>query len=492
MDDGYSPVGILVLIGLIFLEAVFYGFGSAIQNVNEGKLEEEMENGNEKAARLLRIVNRPTRFVNTIQITTHLVGIITGIFILPVVVNAAAGKFRTMNLLSSARTMEAVGGTAPAWYADPLWWMWAGLTVLFTVAAVAFIVSFGIIIPKRLAAKEPEKWGYRMMPMVLFVAAILLPLTKLISAMAWLVLKAFGVDMTADDENVTEEDIMSMVNEGHEQGVLEAGETEMITNIFQLGDKEAWDIMTHRTNMVVLSADTTLREAVDFILKEGTNTRYPVYGEDIDDIVGILHLRDAMAYFEKPENKDRQLIGIPGLLREASFIPETRSIDTLFKEMQSNKIHMEIVVDEYGQTAGLLTMEDILEEIVGNIMDEYDEEEEFITPLEDGSFSMSGMTPLEDVTAALSIRFSEEASDTYDTLNGFLISRLDRIPQEHEKPLVEFAGCRFQVTKVGNKMIESVHVSRICGPKSGKGETGKEIKDSDDADRTEHKGDVPG
>ena len=259
MDDGYSPVGILVLIGLIFLEAVFYGFGSAIQNVNEGKLEEEMENGNEKAARLLRIVNRPTRFVNTIQITTHLVGIITGIFILPVVVNAAAGKFRTMNLLSSARTMEAVGGTAPAWYADPLWWMWAGLTVLFTVAAVAFIVSFGIIIPKRLAAKEPEKWGYRMMPMVLFVAAILLPLTKLISAMAWLVLKAFGVDMTADDENVTEEDIMSMVNEGHEQGVLEAGETEMITNIFQLGDKEAWDIMTHRTNMVVLSADTTLR-----------------------------------------------------------------------------------------------------------------------------------------------------------------------------------------------------------------------------------------
>ena len=160
--------------------------------------------------------------------------------------------------------------------------------------------------------------------------------------------------------------------------------------------------------------------------------------------------------------------------------------------MQSNKIHMEIVVDEYGQTAGLLTMEDILEEIVGNIMDEYDQEEEFITPLEDGSFSMSGMTPLEDVTDALSIRFSEEDSDTYDTLNGFLISRLDRIPQEHEKPLVEFAGYRFQVTKVGNKMIESVHVSRICGPESGKGETGKEIKDSDDTDRTEHKGDVPG
>ncbi|MBS6954167.1 MAG: HlyC/CorC family transporter [Enterocloster asparagiformis] len=493
MDDGYSPVGILVLIGLILLEAVFYGFGSAIQNVNEGKLEEEMENGNQKAARLLRIVNRPTRFVNTIQITTHLAGIITGIIVLPMMVSAAAARFKTMSLMSESRAMDlAKGLPAPAWYADPLWWMWTGLMVLFAVVVVALIVSFGIIIPKRLAAKEPEKWGYRVMPAVLFVAALLLPLTKLISGIAWLVLKAFGVDMMADDENVTEEDIMSMVNEGHEQGVLEAGETEMITNIFQLGDKEAWDIMTHRTNMVVLAADTTLKEAVDFILKEGTNTRYPVYGEDIDDIVGILHLRDAMAYFEKPENKDRQLTEIPGLLREASFIPETRSIDTLFKEMQSNKIHMEIVVDEYGQTAGLLTMEDILEEIVGNIMDEYDEEEEFITPQEDGSFLMSGMTPLEDVMDALGIRFSDEDSDTYDTLNGFLISRLDRIPQEHERPLVEFAGYRFQVVKVGNKMIESVHVSRICEPESGEGEVGKEMKDSDDADRTEHKGDVPG
>lgn len=489
MDDGYSPVSILLLIGFIFLEAVFYGFGSAIQNVNEGKLEEEMEGGSEKAARLLRIVNRPTRFVNTIQITTHLVGIITGIFILPVLVQSTSRHFRSLAGLVSG---HAPYGTGTAWYANPLWWKWAGLTALLTVVLIVFIVCFGIIVPKRLAAKEPEKWGYRMLPVVLFVAAALLPLTKLISGVAWLVLKVFGVEMTAGDENVTEEDIMSMVNEGHEQGVLEAGETEMITNIFQLGDKEAWDIMTHRTNMVVLAADMTLREAVDFILNEGTNTRYPVYGEDIDDIVGILHLRDAMAYFEQPENKEQKLRDIPGLLREASFIPETRSIDTLFKEMQSNKIHMEIVVDEYGQTAGLLTMEDILEEIVGNIMDEYDEEEDFITEQEDHSYIMSGLTPLEDVTDALDIRFSEEDSDTYDTLNGFLISQLDRIPQEDERPLVEYGGYRFQVLKVGNKMIETVHVSKICGPESDDGEEGKETKKFNDADRTEHKGDVPG
>ena len=255
---------------------------------------------------------------------------------------------------------------------------------------------------------------------------------------------------------MTEEDIKSMVNEGHEQGVLEAGETEMITNIFELGDKEACDIMPHRTNITALEGEMTLKEAVDFILNEGVNTRYPVYGEDIDDIIGILHFRDAMALAAQGDKKDWMLKDIPGLLREAVFIPETKEIDVLFKEMQSQKTHMVIVVDEYGQTAGLLTIEDILEEIVGNILDEYDEEEEFITPTGDGAYIMNGLTPLDDVMDTLGISFSEEDYDTYDTLNGFLLSRLERIPQEHERPEVEFAGYRFKVMQAGNKMIESV------------------------------------
>ena len=186
--------------------------------------------------------------------------------------------------------------------------------------------------------------------------------------------------------------------------------------------------------------------------------------------MGILHLRDAMTYGETPENKGKTLREIPGLLREASFIPETRSIDTLFKEMQSKKIHMVIVVDEYGQTAGLLTMEDILEEIVGNIMDEYDEEEEFITAREDGSYVMSGLTPLEEAAQVLEMEFSEEDMDTYDTLNGFLISRLDRIPQVGEQPELDYGSCHFKVIKVGNKMIESVLVTPLPENDSQTGE----------------------
>lgn len=507
MDDGYSPVSILVLIGFILLEAVFYGFGSAIQNVNEGKLEEEARQGNRKAARLLEIVNRPGRFVHTIQITTHLIGMITGAVILPVLVN---GLMRHVHIFKPMAGWYA-GTSGGPWYLDSMWWEQILFMAAVTIALLLIIISFGIIIPKRLAAKEPEKWGYHMLPVVLFAAGVFLPLTKLITLVSALVLRLFGVDLADDDDNVTEEDIMSMVNEGHEQGVLEADETEMITNIFELGDKEASDIMTHRTNMTALDGAMLLGDAVHFILNEGINTRYPVYREDIDDIVGILHMRDAMVYVEMEEYKDRPLLEVPGLLREANFIPETRSIDTLFKEMQSGKIHMEIVVDEYGQTAGLLTMEDILEEIVGNIMDEYDEEEDFISVREDGSYIMSGLTPLDDVMDVLDIQFPEEDSDTYDTLNGYLISRLDRIPQEGENPRVGFGGYTFEVIKAGNKMIESIHVFQdqeeegdggkdreglgtgqgkdSNSPQSDKSKKGL-VEGNDDRNHREHEGDV--
>ncbi len=254
---------------------------------------------------------------------------------------------------------------------------------------------------------------------------------------------------------------MSMVNEGHEQGVVEADEAEMITNIFQLNDKEAHDIMTHRKNIAAMDSHMLLGDAVEFILKEGVNSRYQVYEEDMDDIIGLLHMKDALLFAEKEENRARELGEIPGLLRDAHFIPETRNLDTLFKEMQAEKIHMEIVVDEYGQTAGIVTMEDILEEIVGNIMDEYDEEEEFIIKNPDGSFVFEGLTPLKEVEGALEIAFEEEDLDMYDTLNGFLISRLNRIPKDGESLRVEFADYEFRILKVKNKMIQSVRVSPL-------------------------------
>ena len=295
------------------------------------------------------------------------------------------------------------------------------------------------------------------------IVALFKPFAWLVSGLSWLILKPLGIGLHDKNDSVTEEDIMLMVNEGHEQGVLEAGEAEMITNIVELGDKDAGDIMTRRKQIVALDVSMTLKEAVAYILTEGSNSRFPVYDEDIDDIKGILHLRDTLSCAQKEENLDKRLDEVEGLLRTPHFIPETRNINLLFKEMQSQKIHMEIVVDEYGQTAGIVTMEDILEEIVGNILDEYDEDEELISRKADGSLIFDGLTPLEDVGKELEIEFEEEDYENFDTLNGFLISRLNRVPREGETPEVTYKSYLFQVISVENKVIHTVRAVRSRG-----------------------------
>ncbi len=442
MDDGDWPFSFLLFFVFILLEAAFYGFGEAVRCVNESSLERETEQGSKRAKKLLRIINRPAKFVNTIQIITNVTGMVMGACI----------------LRRWSRRLEAA-----AWQPNISEGPMFGIINMAIVGIVILVclVSFGIIIPKRCAAKEPEKWAYALLPVVTAVEVPLLPFTWIVTWVSFGVLRLFGVDWSTEDDNVTEEDIMTMVNEGHEQGVLEAKEAEMITNIFELNDKDAGDIMIHRTNVVGIDGSQTLHEAIDFILKEGKNSRYPVYEKDIDDIIGLLHMKDAVIYGEEEKWKDTPIRQIPGLLREAHFIPETRNIDSLFREMQSQKIHMEIVVDEYGQTAGIVTMEDILEEIVGNILDEYDSEEEFIETLEDG-FVINGSTPLSEAAQALGIEFAQEDQDAYDTVNGLLISRLDRIPEEDEDEEVEYQGYLFQILNVENKMIRSVKVTPIA------------------------------
>lgn len=252
-------------------------------------------------------------------------------------------------------------------------------------------------------------------------------------------------------------EIMSMVEESHEQGVLKESEAEMIHNIFEFGDKEAKDIMTHRMNIQAFPWNISVQEALDDMLEKG-NTRYPVYEKDIDNILGILHMKDLVRCYVEEGNRTKYITQVKGLIRPAAFIPETRNINLLFKTMQSEKIHMVIVVDEYGQTAGLVAMEDILEEIVGNIFDEFDQDEEYIILQKDGSYLLDGMTPLEELEKIFSLDFEKEE---YETLNGYLISKLDRIPQEEEKPEIESDGYLFKILRVENNTIQSVVAKKI-------------------------------
>lgn len=254
---------------------------------------------------------------------------------------------------------------------------------------------------------------------------------------------------------VTEEEIISMVNEGQETGVLHASEVEMIQNIFEFTDKEAKDIMTHRSNICALDGTMDLQHALDRVLCE-PYSRFPVYLDDIDNIIGILHIKEIMAFSRKEDYLSWQIKDIEGLFSKSEFIPETRKISDLFQKMQAKKAHMVIVVDEYGQTSGLVALEDILEEIVGNIFDEHDKERQLITKQSDGSFLMHGMASFDDVMDLLEL----EAQEEYDTLNGFLTSLIDRIPADGETFSIAYEGYQFQVTKVAHKMIQEVLVSK--------------------------------
>jgi putative hemolysin len=269
--------------------------------------------------------------------------------------------------------------------------------------------------------------------------------------------RIFQRGRSINPEDLTEEEIMSMVNEGHEQGVLQESEAEMINNIFTLDQKEAKDIMTHRKNIDAVDGAITLREMLQIIDDKG-HSRYPVYLENIDNIIGVIHIRDILKQMLKKDVMDLPLTQIDNLIWPVPFIPETRNIDVLFQKMQSQKIHIVIVVDEYGQTAGLVSMEDILEEIVGNILDEHDQEEQWIIPDKDGSYLMDGMTEFDEVCHLLEIQ--DDDLQDFDTLNGFLISRIDRIPSDEEVFYLSAYGYRFDVLLVENRIIRTVRVTK--------------------------------
>lgn len=260
----------------------------------------------------------------------------------------------------------------------------------------------------------------------------------------------------ASEEDVIEEEIISMVKEGHEQGVLLASEAEMIHNIFEFGDKEAKDIMTHRKNIVAIDGDMSFYDMVAYVDDTG-KSRFPVYVDDIDNIIGVLHIKDAFLFCQRNEIFRTSVKDIPELIRDVDFITETIKINTLFKKMQSAKNHMCIVVDEYGQTSGLVAMEDILEEIVGEIEDEHDEEEQTFSLESDGSYTFDGLTELQDVLEVLTLPVED---DSFETLNGYVISLLEKVPNDGEYEVIEAHGYRFEIIKVENRIIREVRITK--------------------------------
>lgn len=443
MEDGSSlPIwGCLILILLLWLNGIFYGFSAALRNLSENEILKKAMDGNKKAILLKKMLDHPIQYVNAIPLMVTASGISIGAFLVPWIIRLSRH------------------------YIDHL-----PAIILVLVFSVLILAAFGILTFRRVGTYCPEKFAFRYVGLVNAIVTILYPLTIFITWIAKLTAVPFGVEMNQKEDAVTEEEIISIVDEAHEQGVIEENEAEMIQNIISFNETAARDIMTHRRNVVAFCQDILLKEMVEEMMEEG-NSRYPVYGEDMNDIVGIVHYKDATKFMTKnPWAKFKPLKELPGLIRTAAFIPETRGIGDLLKSMQSKKIHMAIVVDEYGQTEGIVSMEDIVEEIVGEIMDEYDDEEISIRTQIDNSVIINGLAYLEDVGEELGLDFSEL---DFETLNGYLTSLLGHIPTEKDldKEIVANGYC-FIILSLGNKTIDKVRAEKI-NEKETKGEREK-------------------
>ncbi|SFP94739.1 putative hemolysin [Lachnospiraceae bacterium XBB1006] len=435
MESGGSPlISVIVFLCVLILNAIMIAFYSALDNLNETEVEDAVEDGNKKAVAVKSYLNRMSLVTSSLHLITGLCYLITGAYCVPII----------------AKSFLDVEGSL---FGDYRYYV-----MVFLVSMVGYILLLTVgYAAVRIGGAREEKAAYRLVSLCALFITIVSPLRIVITFVAGMVARLFGVDPSKNLDEVSEDEIISMVNEGHEQGLIESSEAEMIHNIFEFTNKDAQDIMTHRKNMILINGESTFEEALNIML-ENSISRFPVYMEDTDNILGVIHIRDCMERMKDKELLQTRICDIDGLIREVSFIPETRNINDLFHSMQEEKNHMAIVVDEYGQTSGLVTMEDILEEIVGNILDEYDEEEPDIVCMEDGSFHISGMAPLDEVAEVLDI---DLPVDDYDTVNGYLISLIDRIPSEEEKIKLTAEGYLFEVLSVENKIIQAVRVIKL-------------------------------
>lgn len=456
MPDYAGTAQVILFFILLIVDILIYGFQAALSVVDEREIERRQEEEQDrKAARINYYADARDRVDQLTSTAATLVHAIMGaVLFVPAI-------HKCVDLIGG--TLKPNGVLAD-WLLKTVYRSGSEVSVLHIISAIVvallfiyLVTSFGIMLPRRLAVRKPQKWTYRCVGFIHILDKIFTPLMALPN---WTVKGMMFIFGGRGEEALTvlEQEIMDMVHEGNEQGVIEDNEAQMIHKIFEYGDKEAQDIMTNRSQIVAIDAEMTLEEALQFML-EGKNSRYPVYEENIDHIVGVLYLKDAMRFYNAGNARDVSVGLIEGLLRKAEYIPLTRYIDDLFETLQSKKLQMAIVVDEYGQTAGLVTMEDILEEIVGKIQDEYDEDEDFIEETSSDSYVMEGMTPLQDIEEQLDIVFDDTE---FETLNGFIIGVMEHIPEPDEDFDYDYKGYNFKVLSIENMRVQSVLVTKLA------------------------------
>lgn len=425
---------------LILVNAFFAATEIAVISLNENVLRHQAEDGDKKAAKLLKIVETPTRFLSTIQIGITLAGFLGSAF----AADNFAGRIREWAV--AAYRLDPAGAAAVNTLS----------VILITIVLSFFTLVFGELVPKRIAMQKTDKVAGLTCGVVSALAVIMGPIIWLLTVSTNAMLRLLHIDPNAGEDEVSEEEIRMMVDIGEEKGAIESGEKEMIENIFEFNNMTAEDVMIHRTDVAMLWVDDPEEEIVRTIEETGL-TRFPVYEEDADDVIGILNTRTYLLNARLKTPKP-----LRELLTPAYFVPESVRTDVLFRDMQAKKIHLAVVVDEYGGTSGIITMEDLLEEIVGNIYDEFDpQEEKEILRLEENLWRVAGSADLEDLAEALDMELPED--EEWDTLGGLVFAQLSVIPEDGSHPAVDVHGLHIEVEDLTDRRVEWALVSKQTG-----------------------------
>ena len=425
-------IQILILVILIGLNAFFAASEIAFISLNDNKIEKQAKEGNKKAKQIAKMLENPSKFLATIQIGITFAGFLSSAF--------ASDTFADM-LAPVLNNLIPIGVG-----------VWQSISIiLITIILSIFTLIFGELVPKRLAMKNYEKIAFGTIGIIKGISIITAPFVKLLTSATNSISKLFGVS-EHDEEIVTEEEIKMMVDQGEENGTIEEEEKELINNVFEFNDITVSEIMTHRTDIFAIDINMSPGELLEEIIKDDCkHSRIPVYDETIDEIKGVLYVKDII------KNINKKTFKIKNIMKKAYFVSQNKLINELFKELQKNKKHIAIIVDEYGGTAGLITMEDILEEIVGDIYDEYDEIEEEYEKIDDKTYIISGSMPIYDVNKLLESNIPE---GDYDTLSGYLQEELGRIPTEEENPVIETEELTFKIEEFEDKRIMKVKVCK--------------------------------
>lgn len=428
---------ILLLVVLIVLSAFFNLSETALISLNDSKIKSMPEEHNGNGRLLKKLLEEPGRFLATIQIGVAFSYFLVSAFVAEYFAEKLVGLIKMTNISVTDVWLKNIS------------------IIIISLVLLYFTLVLGEMVPKKLAVRKSEAVSRFVAGPLYFFSILAYPFIKILTMSTGFLVRLFGVDPNEDDEKVTEEEIRLMVDVGEEKGTIDETEKEMINNIFDFNNKVVSEIMTHRTDIEALSVDASLGEVTSFINSE-KYSRIPVYEDNIDNIIGVMHAKYIIQYLA--EEGDKKNFNLKDIIRHPYFVPASKKTDELLKELQRNKTHMAIVIDEYGGTAGIVTLEDLIEEIVGNIFDEDDVEEKEMEKIDDNTYLINGAVSLDEVQEALGV---DLPVDDYETLSGFVIGQMGRIPEKGDTSTIEFNDLMLKVEEVDEKKVSKIRVCKI-------------------------------